>query len=389
MALLIVGGGPAAHAAAAGYRSADGGGRVVIVSKDSRPPYNRPPLSKDFLRGESSEEELPLEDAGYYDANGIELVLSTEVVGLDPERRTATTDSGRTFRYHQCVLATGCAPAELDVPGADSALRLRWLDQAQTLRTAAEQASSAIVIGSGFIGCEAAASLAARGVSVTLVSDEDRPQLTRLGSDAADLIAGWLADAGVVVRGGAAVSEIRDGRSVQLAGGEVVDADLVLSAVGVTPESGLAARAGVRVRDGRIVVDEHMRTEVDGLLAAGDVVLAYNTVAARHLTVEHWGEADRMGSIAGTTAAGGEDAWSEPPGFWSEIGEHTLKYAAWGDGFERALPVHHDGGGLTVWYSTQGVVVGVLTSEADDDYERGADLVRGGAPVAPLVAAAD
>jgi NADPH-dependent 2,4-dienoyl-CoA reductase/sulfur reductase-like enzyme len=102
--------------------------------------------------------------------------------------------------------------------------------------------------------------------------------------------------------------------------------------------------------------------------------------AGRHLAVEHWGDADAMGTVAGTVAAGRTATWSAPPGFWSQIGSHTLKYVAWGDGYDTARAVRHENGGLTVWYSSDGVAVGVLTNDADDDFERGSTLIADGAP---------
>lgn len=379
-ALVIVGGGPTGHAAVKAYRAAGAAGRVVMISEDTAAPYNRPPLSKDFLRGDSDEDGLPLEPPSFYSDGDTALMLSESVVAIDPLAKTVSIGSGGRISYQQCILATGCEPAELDVPGAGSALRLRWLDQARQLRDRAQTARSAVVIGSGFIGCEAAMSLAQRGLRVTMVSSEAAPQRSRLGMAASALITDWLERGGVQIHRSAKVIGIGGGGIVRLSNGVTLATDLVLSAVGIRPRIELAEQIGADLREGLVVVDERMRTSVPDVLAAGDVAMAYNTGAGRHLAVEHWGEAERMGEIAGTTAAGGWDRWSNPPGFWSEIGGHTLKYAAWGDGFDEALPVHHDNGGLTVWYVKDGATVGVLTSDADDDYDRGQSLVAAGSP---------
>jgi len=154
--LLVVGGGPAGHAAAAGYRAAGGGGRVIVVTSDAVPPYQRPPLSKDYLRGETDEDGLPLESPQFYRDNDIELWLSDAVNRMNLADGTASTQSGRVVSYSGCVLATGCHPHQLPVPGADhpTVLRLRFLGQAQLLRTAAARAGTAIVIGSGFVGAD-------------------------------------------------------------------------------------------------------------------------------------------------------------------------------------------------------------------------------------------
>ena len=376
-ALLVIGGGPAGHAAAAAFREVGGSGRVVLVSAEAVRPYFRPPLSKDYLRGESGEEELPLEDEQFYADRDIELDLGLEVVSLDPDAGTAALSDGRSIEFEQAVLTTGAEPSTLDVPGADRALSLRSLASGRSLRERAAAAGTAVVIGSGFIGCEAASSLAARGLTVVQVSRESAPQTKRLGSDVAQRLCNWLGDAGVALHRVAAVARI-GASTVELTDGTVVPADLVLAAVGVTPRAELAERAGLAVSDGRVLTDSSLRTSHPRVLAAGDLVLAENAAAGRRLAVEHWGDADRMGEIAGTVAAGGTDTWAQAPGFWSEIAGRTLKYAAWGDGFDEHRLVEH-GDGFTVWYSDHGRIVGVLTHQADDDYEHGIQLLEQGA----------
>jgi 3-phenylpropionate/trans-cinnamate dioxygenase ferredoxin reductase component len=375
--LVVVGGGPAALEAARSYREARTDGEVVLVSGDDYLPYNRPPLSKDFLRGESHEDALPLEDGDFYRQHGIEVRLRTWARALDTVSRTVTLSDGRTLSYGWCLLATGASPKPLPVPGGEgSGVRyLRSRQQAAQLRAAAAAARSAVVVGSGFIGCEAAASLARRGLAVTLVSMEDGPQAARLGDAASQLLREWLEEEGVSLRLGAQVEAIEDGR-VRLAGQASAEGDLLLVAGGVEPEADIAGEAGLALETGRIQVDDRMRSSAAGVLAAGDVAFAFNAAAGRHLAVEHWGEALAMGRVAGQTAAGVEASWAEVPGFWSTIGDRTLKYAAWGDGFDDASLIDHGGGAFTVWYSREGVTVGVLTHDADHDYERGQRLIE-------------
>jgi 3-phenylpropionate/trans-cinnamate dioxygenase ferredoxin reductase component len=375
--LVVVGGGPAALEAVRAYRDGGADGEVVLVSGDEYLPYNRPPLSKDFLRGESQEDDLPLEDGDFYRHHDIEVRLRTRAQVLDTERRTVILSDGETLSYGWCILATGASPKPLPVPGAEGpgVRYLRSLRQAKELRGAAAGARSAVVVGSGFIGCEAAASLARRGLAVTLVSMEDSPQAARLGDAASQILRAWLTGDGISLRLGAQVEAIEGGR-VHLAGETSAEGDLLLVAGGVEPEAGIAAEAGLALEAGRIQVDEHMRTSAASVLAAGDVAFAFNAAAGRHLAVEHWGEALAMGQVAGQTAAGAEASWAEVPGFWSAIGDRTLKYAAWGDGFDDASLVDHGGGAFTVWYSREGVTVGVLTHEADHDYERGRHLIE-------------
>ncbi len=381
--LVVVGGGPAGLAAASAYREGNGSGPVRLISADVDPPYNRPPLTKDFLRGRSTEDELALQPASFYAEHEIELMLDQRVERLDLPLRSVRLASGLSFDYDACVLATGSEPAVLPVPGGDdpAVVWLRFLHQARSLRETVESATSAVVVGTGFIGCEAAASLALRGLAVTVVSSEELPQLARLGRDAAEQIAGWLRTAGVRLVTAAEVESISAGRRVNLADGTHHEGDVVLTAVGVEPQARLAAAAGVAVEHGRIVVDEHMRTAEPDLYAAGDVAFALNGAVGRHLVVEHWGEAEAMGEVAGSCAAGGTSSWAQVPGFWTEIGDHTLKYSAWSDGFDDARYVDHGSGSFTVWYGQSGVTVGVLAHEADDDYESGMTMVEEAAPL--------
>ena len=380
--LVVVGGGPAGHAAATAYRQAGGSGPVRLLSADDVAPYQRPPLSKDYLRGESDESQLPLDEASTYADLGIEVRLGEPVASLDALAHTVTLRSGDVVSYASCVLATGSSPVPLPVPGGDhpDVLQLRSLAQGKTLRGRAERSLSAIVVGSGFIGCEAAVSLALRGLEVTVLTAEELPQVERLGREAGTRLAGWLREAGVSLVGGADIVDIEGGHLVHLADGSEHTADLVLAAVGIAPAVELARSAGLRLEDGRVVTDQHMRTTAPDVYAAGDVALAHHAAAGRRIAVQHWGEALAMGEIAGRSAAGDEAAWSEAPGFWSEIGDHTLKYAAWGDGYDDARLVDHADGAFTVWYSSAGTCVGVLTHERDEDYERGSDLVEQGGP---------
>ena len=221
------------------------------MSADEYLPYSRPPLSKDFLRGESEEDVLGLEDGSFYRHHDIEVRLGTRAQALDTGRRVVTLSEGETLSYGWCILATGARPKPLPVPGAEGpgVCYLRSRHQAKKLREAAAAARSAVVVGSGFIGCEAAASLARRGLAVTLVSMEDGPQAARLGDAASQVLRTWLEEDGVSLRLGVEVEAFEGGR-VRLAGEASAEGDLLLVAGGVEPEAGLAADAGWPWRPG-------------------------------------------------------------------------------------------------------------------------------------------
>ncbi|CQD08626.1 FAD-dependent pyridine nucleotide-disulfide oxidoreductase [Mycobacterium lentiflavum] len=374
--LIVVGSGPAGVAAAQSFREHNADVPVRILSADADLPYARPPLSKEYLRGLT--DEVALHDARWFDERNIELTTAARVDRLDLAQRTLHVDA-QPHTFDSLILACGAAPQAPPVPGGQRALLLRSLADATALRHAAEAAASAVVIGSGFIGCEAAASLALRGVSVTLVAPEQLPQQRRLGTQAAERLRDLVTDAGARHVGGVAVEEITD-TGVRLDDGVTIDCDLVLAATGVVPQSRIAAEAGLQIRDSRIVVDSDMRTTARDVYAAGDVALARHEVAGRHLAIEHWQDASDQGAIAGACAAEWPTKWVGVPGFWTSVGDATLKYHAWGDGYEHSqLREHPDG--FTVWYASGDSVVGVLTYNADDDYDLGEQLIAERRPV--------
>jgi 3-phenylpropionate/trans-cinnamate dioxygenase ferredoxin reductase subunit len=378
---MIVGGGPAGLATARAYREAGGRAKITMVAAEPYPPYQRPPLTKEYLRGEVGREELPIEHPRWYRENGVELRLDTSVTSLDADRAVVETEDGE-IHYDACVLATGSEPVRLPVPGAvdPEILVMRTLENSDRLRKRVGEGDRVVVVGSGFIGCEAAASLSLRGAEVTLISLEQSPQKERLGEEVGTRIEGWLRGYGVELRLGASIEgvERNDGaHEVSVEDGDRIAADTVLFGTGVSPRTVLAEEAGLAVEKG-IVTDSAMRTSAPDVFAVGDAAQAYNESAGRHLSVEHWGDALEHGCVAGTVIAEGVAAWGMAPGFWSTIGDKTLKYWAWGDGWDEKRFVNK-GGSFTVWYGRQGSLVGVLAHGSDKDYEEGRGLIESGA----------
>jgi 3-phenylpropionate/trans-cinnamate dioxygenase ferredoxin reductase subunit len=381
--IVIVGAGPAGLATARSYRDCGGTAELTLVGAEPLAPYERPPLTKEYLRGEVSGDELPIERQEWFTANAVELHLGTSVKEIEPARCAVTLTDGVELAADTIVLATGSEPLRPELPGADDpdVLTIRTLPDSTRIVEQTGNGESVVVIGTGFVGCELAASLAMRGNRVTLIGQERLPNVHRLGPEGAAAIARWLEELGVELIANASVSAIHDGHTVEMHDGKRVSGSCVVLAAGVRPRGRLAQAAGLQMRDGAVVVDAGMRSSSapHGVLAVGDVAYAYNAVARRHLRVEHWGDALGHGEIAGRTLAGADASWSDVPGFWSTIGPHTLKYAAWGDGYEEARLVAHPGGAFTVWYGCDGVTVGVLTHGRDEDYERGTRLISEGA----------
>lgn len=388
--LVIVGGGPAGLATARAYREAGGRAEVRLITDEPHLPYRRPPLSKEYLRTGEEREELWLESAAWLSEHRIELVHGT-AVRLDPDAGTVMLGDGGELAWGACVLATGSEPVVPELPGAglEAVLTLRTLGDADEIRRrVASGVRRVVVTGSGFIGCELAASLHALGCEVVVLSGEDVPQEKRLGRPVGARIAGWLEELGVELRLGVQVTAIELVSSTGVAvhgddDGALIAADLVVLAVGARPRLELAREAGLQLApDGTgVACDSALRTSHPRVLAVGDIAHAHHPLAGRSLRVEHWGDALAHGAAAGCTLAGVPSRWESVPGFWSTIGERTLKLVAWQDGWDTERLVAHPGGGFTVYYGRDGTCVGVLTHEADEDCERGEKLVAEGRPV--------
>jgi 3-phenylpropionate/trans-cinnamate dioxygenase ferredoxin reductase component len=370
--IVIVGGGPAALSTARSYREAGGEASVDLICAEPHLPYRRPPLTKELLRGELDPVELPLEDEPWFAANAVTVRRGRCAVGIDRQGRRVRLEGGQELPYDACVLATGSAPERPPIDGAqDPGLHtIRTVDDALRLRAAARPGARAVIVGAGFVACEAAASLARRGLEVILVAPEELPQSERLGEHAGQLIATLLCEAGVEVRLGAEVQRIEPRWRVWVKGEQPLSADVVVLGTGVAPRVDLAAQAGLEV-NGAVLVDSSMRSSDPAVLAVGDIAAAQHARAGRRLRVEHWGDALTHGEVAGRTLAGEDARWTSAPGFWTTIGEHTLKHSAWGDGFDEARVEAEGDAHLVVRYLRDGKDVGVLALGDDDAYEAG------------------
>jgi NADPH-dependent 2,4-dienoyl-CoA reductase/sulfur reductase-like enzyme len=369
---IAIGSGPAGVSAAETFRSRHPHIPVRILTVDAALPYAKPPLSKDYLCGR--ETHLDLHSAGWFVRNNVDLIRGVTVESIDLARQEVVTAGGQRFPYWHLVVASGATPVPLDVPGGDAALRLRSFADAVALKMAARYAETAVVIGGGLIGCEAAACLAGLGVATTLVAAEPVPLFRRFGVEVGEHVAKILSDNGVRFTGGTSVAAIED-TYVRFEDDSTIPADVVIAATGVRPDIRLAEAAGLETRDGRIAVDEHMHASARNVYAAGDVALAHNLTAGRPIRAEHWRDAAHEGRIAGLTAAGVDAAWDQIPGFSCTIGDSVLKYRGWGVEYDDSRFVEHHNG-FTAWYEADGDLVGVLTLNADADHREADKLLR-------------
>src|SRR5215213_3560031 len=287
----IVGAGLAGAKAAETLRAEGFDGRLVLLGEEAERPYDRPPLSKTYLRGEADRGSLYLHDACFYAAHNIELYTSARVRSIDPPGRRLQLASGERISYQRLLLATGAAPRRLRRPGADldGIYHLRNRRDADRLVAAVGSAARVVVIGTGWIGCEVAASVRQLGRDVTLVGSEAVPLARVLGPEIGCFYRDLHAEQGVRLALGTDIDAFRgDGRveAVVTSDGRTLPCDLVLIGIGAVPRTELAEAAGIAVGDG-VLVDEWLETIAPGVYAAGDVAAAWHPLLRTRLRVEH------------------------------------------------------------------------------------------------------
>jgi 3-phenylpropionate/trans-cinnamate dioxygenase ferredoxin reductase component len=387
--LVIAGGGLTAARAVKSYREAGGDARVTLVSEEATLPYHRPALSKRYLRGETSETPH-VEDAAFYRDHDVDVLLETRVVGVDPGHRTLALDDGVRLRYDKLLLATGATPRRLRVPGSDLAgiFALRTIGDSTAIREAARNAERAVVVGGGFIGMEAAASLRQLGLDVTLIhlcrGLFDVLGTTELSDELADL---YRANGLDLALGHEVASFGGDGvlASVQTKSGLRIDAELAVVGVGVIPNVDILEASQIEVDNG-VVVSARFETNAPGVFAAGDVANVFDPLYGRRRRIEHWSNASYQGTEAGKILAGADGGFDHVSSFFSEVFGTTIK--AFGD-VSRFDTVTTDGtlaDGFLAAYGHDGRLVGAVTVGQSDEIEALArDLIAERAPADALV----
>jgi NADPH-dependent 2,4-dienoyl-CoA reductase/sulfur reductase-like enzyme/nitrite reductase/ring-hydroxylating ferredoxin subunit len=322
--VAIIGGGAAGNSAAQALRDEGYEGPVTIFDPDVDAPYDRPNLSKDYLAGNAPEEWMPLRAPDYFEKHAIEVIRS-EVTRLDASRTLRWGHTGEN-RFGAIVIATGAEPVRLPIPGAGETrfFLLRSLADSRAIIGAAKQSKSVVVIGASFIGLEVAASLLARDLEVHVVAPESLPLARIMGEDLGRFVRDLHEKKGVRFHLGRTVKRIA-GDHVVLDDGSRIDADMVVSGAGVRPRVGLAERAGLEV-DAGIVVDSRLRTSADGIWAAGDVASWPDPRLGRHVRVEHWVVAQRMGQHAARNVLGADAPFRAAPFFWSQHYDAVIAY---------------------------------------------------------------
>jgi 3-phenylpropionate/trans-cinnamate dioxygenase ferredoxin reductase subunit len=338
---VIVGAGQAGAKAAECLRAEGFQGRLLLLGDEGERPYERPPLSKTYLRGETDRDSLYVHDADFYAAHGIELHTSARVSSIDPANRQLHLASGERIHYARLLLATGAAPRRLRQPEADldGVHYLRSRRDADRLAAAVERAKHVVVVGTGWIGCEVAASLRKLGRDVTLVGRQAVPLARMLGPEIGCFYRDVHADQGVRLALGTGVDAFRgDGRveAVVTSDGRTLPCDLVLIGIGAAPRTELAEAAGLALGDG-VHVDQRLETSVPGIFAAGDVAAAWHPHLKARLRIDHWANALHQGPAAARNMLGVNRPYGRLPYVFSDQYDVGMEYSGLATASDRVV----------------------------------------------------
>jgi 3-phenylpropionate/trans-cinnamate dioxygenase ferredoxin reductase component len=384
--VVIVGGGGTGDAAAFGLRKKGFEGEVVVISADADRPYDRPYLSKEFLRGQVELPKVYLHEEAEYARQGIDLRLSTRVASGSLSARNLVLDGGEEVAFDVLVLGLGGTPRRLpEIPTVDNVLTLRSLRDSHALRDAIHRSSRLMLIGAGFIGAEVAASARLMGKDVLMVEAAPVPLARALGKEVGAIYATIHRSKGVDVRTGTKVEKWHtDGRRVvgaTLSDGRREDVDLVLEAVGIEPHLDLPKALGLPIEGGGVRVDEALRA-ADGVYCGGDIALHQHPVLGRAIRVEHWEVAKNQGRAIASGIAGGDAPYTRLPYFWSDQYDVNLEYRGQASGDDRAVwRGDRDGLSFSVFYFRDGLIAGVLSMNDSKTNEAGGKLIEGRRPV--------
>jgi 3-phenylpropionate/trans-cinnamate dioxygenase ferredoxin reductase component len=364
---LLIGGGMASANCAAELRRRGAEGSVLLVGREPEPPYERPPISKEYLRGDAGREDAHVNPPSWYEENGVELLSGRNVMSLDLEARTAKIQGGEEVTFGKALLGTGAMVNILRAEGAENEgiHYLRAFGNADAIRADANAASHVVLIGGSYIGCEVAASLTARGTKCTIIAMEEVALSRTFGEDAGRWFQQQLEEHGVTFHGGETLSAFEgDGRvkAIVTESGLSVECDAVVVGAGVRPDAMLAQRAGIEV-DGAIVCDSKLETSSPGIYAAGDCCSYESVVHGRRIHVEHWDVAMQQGIHVAGNMLGADADYEVVPYFFSDLADWaSLEYV--GPAYEWDQEVwrgDRDSGEFSVWYLQGDRVAGCLS----------------------------
>jgi 3-phenylpropionate/trans-cinnamate dioxygenase ferredoxin reductase component len=340
---VIIGGGLGGAKAAEALREKDFDGQIILCAEEENLPYERPPLSKEFLAGKKSLDDFTVHDSAWYRENEIDLRLGTRVLSLNQAAHTVELLDNATVKYDKLLLATGSRSRRLPIPGSDAAgvHYLRTFDDASALNSALAEGSSLAVVGAGWIGLEVAASARQRGVNVTVVEAAKLPLIGALGAEVGTVFATLHRDHGVDLRLQCQVEEITtaDGKAtgLRLGDGSTVAADAALVAVGAHPNVELADQAGLSTGDGGVLVDASLRASDPDIYAVGDIAAAEHPLFGGRIRTEHWANALKQPAVAAAGMLGEQAEYTELPYFFTDQYDVGMEYAGHAPTYHRVV----------------------------------------------------
>jgi 3-phenylpropionate/trans-cinnamate dioxygenase ferredoxin reductase subunit len=383
---LLIGGFAAGYCAAE-LRKRGADGSILLVGREPEPPYERPPLTKEYLRGEAERSDAYVHEPSWYEENGVELLSGTNVMSLDVEGRTAKLQTKEEVGFDKALIATGANVNILRVEGAEleGIHYMRAFGNSDAIRAEAEEADRVVLVGGSYIGCEVAASLRSKGTDCAMVMMEDVAMSTGFGEEVGRWFHDVLTSHGVEIHGGSELEVFEgDGRvqAVVTKDGTTVEGDLVVVGAGVRPDVMLAERAGIEVDDG-IVCDEKLETSVPGIFAAGDVCSWQSVIHGRRLRVEHWDVALQQGHYAARGMMGETEPYREVPYFFSDLADWaSLEYVGPAEKWDEVVwRGDRDAGEFSAWYLDGGRVVAALSVGRSEDLMHARRLLESGADV--------
>ncbi len=386
---LLIGGFAAGYAAAE-LRKRGADGDILLVGREPEPPYERPPLSKEYLRGEAKREDAYVNPESWYEENSVELRTGTNVMALDAEARTAKLQGGEEVEFGKALLATGANVNLLRVDGSalDRIHYLRTFGNSDNIRADAEKADRVVLVGGSYIGCEVAASLKAKGTDCAIVMMEDVALSRTFGEEAGRWFHDLLTSKGIEIHGGETLAAFEgDGHAsaVVTESGKTIEGDMVVVGAGVKPDVMVAQRAGLEIDEesGGVRCDETLQSSVEGIYAAGDACSYDSRVHGRRLRVEHWDVAMQQGQHAARSMMGDATPYEVVPYFFSDLADWAgLEYVGPATDWDEVVwRGDREAGEFAVFYLKDGKIAGALTVESSEELAHARTLLAEGVDV--------